>query len=118
MIAVWDDHEFDNNANSEGSASTGPEDWPRRRAEAKQAYHEWLPTDVLPEEPLYRHFSFGGLVDLFMLDTRVEGRTPQLYRRDFIERFNPERKLLGDTQENWLHNGLRESSATQDSGQQ
>ena len=112
VIAVWDDHEFDNNAYSEGSSNTSPEDWPRRAMEAKRAYHEWLPTDVRPDEPIYRKFVFGELAELFMLDTRIEGRSKQLTRSEFAQRFSEARSLLGEAQETWLHDGLRESTKT------
>ena len=69
MIAVWDDHEFDNNANAEDSSSSSGEAWALRKQEAKQVYHEWMPTAVTAEEVLYRRFNLGGIADLFMLDT-------------------------------------------------
>ena len=111
MIAVWDDHEFDNNANAEDSSSSSGEAWALRKQEAKQVYHEWMPTAVTAEEVLYRRFSLGGIADLFMLDTRVEARSPQLTRAQFRQRFDENRQLLGAEQERWLHDGLSQSTA-------
>lgn len=111
MIAVWDDHEFDNNANAEDSSSSSGETWLIRKQQAKQVYHEWMPTAVSAEDPLYRRFDLGGLADLFMLDTRIEGRSPQLTRAQFNQRFDDNRHLLGEVQETWLHEGLAQSQA-------
>ena len=111
MIAVWDDHEFDNNANAEDSSSSSGEAWTLRKQEAKQVYHEWMPTAVTVNEALYRRFNLGGIADLFMLDTRIEARSPQLTRAQFRQRFDENRKLLGNQQETWLHNGLSQSTA-------
>jgi alkaline phosphatase D len=56
-------------------------------------------------------FAFGDLADLLMLDTRIEGRDQQVAREDIagIERVS--RQLLGTAQEEWLWDGLRDSTA-------
>ena len=112
MIAVWDDHEFANNVWSGGDGDVEEEAWFSRRDIAKQAYHEWLPTRPTPSDPLYRRFSFGNLVDLWMLETRIDGRSaPVEGAQGNIDRFNDDRMLISSTQEEWLLNGLQESQS-------
>ncbi len=84
-ITIWDDHEFANNAYMDGAqnhdiATQGS--WSARKAVAAQAYHEWMPIrtpDASNLLKIYRKFDFGTLFSLHMLDTRIEGRTKQVY---------------------------------------
>jgi len=108
---VWDDHEFDNGSYAYGSSSVSDGVWIQRKADAKQAYHEWLPTSVTPDEPLYRSFDLGGVADLLMLDTRIEGREPPLNRANLRQRYAEGRQLLGEAQERWLFDELASSQA-------
>ena len=51
MIAIWDDHEFANDAWSGGAENHTPGDRGRvggPRAAAKQAYFEWMPVRPRP----------------------------------------------------------------------
>ena len=56
---------------------------------------------------IYRKIQYGDLIDIFMLDTRLEGRSLQGGSAS-----DPNRSLLGATQFDWLVNGLK-SSTTQ-----
>jgi len=113
FIAVWDDHEFSNNAWVGGAPGHMPRTegpWSARRAAAMRAYFEWMPIREQPDGRIWRRFSFGNLVDLVMLDTRMwarpeqeSGRTPEVY--------DPHRALLGEQQERWLYNALATSTA-------
>ena len=110
VIAIWDDHEFANNAWSGGDSELEGEAWIERRDLAKKVYHEWLPTRPTPSDPLYRQFAIGGLVDLWMLDTRIDGREAPLEGREInLQRFTEGRMLIGNEQEEWLFNGLQQS---------
>ena len=116
FVTVWDDHEHANNSWSGGAAEHDPAthgSWADRRAAATQAYYEWLPVRGTPDDPLYRHIGFGDLVDLFMLDTRIEGREQQSGSAvvDANDPSLPD-QLLGSEQEDWLFAGLSESEAT------
>ena len=111
IIPVWDDHESSNNAYATGSpghdeSSEGP--WATRKAAAQQAYYEWLPVRVPDGGPLHRTLRYGSMLDLIMLDTRLEGRDPQLAD---LTQDTPERTLLGAAQEAWLSDQLSGSSA-------
>ena len=120
MIAVWDDHEIANDTWKGGAENHDPAtegDFMARRAAAIQAYHEWMPTRVTnPARPelIYRSFTFGDLVSLHMLDTRVIGRDRQLEYANFFGAAgfdgaaftaamgNPARQMLGADQGAWL----------------
>lgn len=85
FITVWDDHEYANNAWKDGAENHQPETegpWPARKSVANQAYFEWLP--VREPEPaadglkrVYRRIAYGDLLELYMLDTRIEEREEQ-----------------------------------------
>lgn len=137
FITIWDDHEFVDNAWSQGGELHDPATegaWKDRKKAAAQAYIEWMPIRVarktprkLGEEPmdkslnsldfsLYRKFSFGKLVDIFALDARIAGRDEQRGFDGGQAQFLPsyydsENKLLGDEQMAWLKKGLSSSKA-------
>jgi alkaline phosphatase D len=83
MIAIWDDHEFANNAWMDGAENHNPViqgTWAARKAIASRVYHEWMP--IRSPDPsnllkIYRSFDFGNLLSLHMLDTRIIGREQQ-----------------------------------------
>ena len=81
FITIWDDHEFANNAWMGGAENhQGNEgDWNVRKANAYKAYFEWMPVRTEESVPtkIYRKIRYGNLVDLILLDTRMEGREKQ-----------------------------------------
>ncbi len=111
FICVWDDHEISNNAHATGAQNHQPEegDFDQRKFAAVKAYYEWLP--IREGENLYRQFSFGQLVDLFMLDERVSGREAPTESKRY-KKLNAERTMLGGPQLDWLENGLKASDST------
>ncbi|MEG3766653.1 alkaline phosphatase D family protein [Alteromonas sp. 14N.309.X.WAT.G.H12] len=130
FIVVWDDHEVANDTYKDGAQNHQQDegDFYARRAAAVQAYYEWLPIRPTFGESrleIYRQFSFGNLVDLYMLDTRVLARDKQLNYDDFrdpetkafdLQGFTaaisaPERGLLGKAQRTWLNSAMQESTA-------
>ena len=114
FIAIWDDHEFTNNAWTDGAENhnEGEGDWYARMAAARQAYFEWMPVREQSGDRIYRQFVWGDLIDLMMLDTRVEGRNEQPSGPDSLREAQDEnRTLLGFDQEAWLYNNLQSSSA-------
>jgi alkaline phosphatase D len=119
FIAVWDDHEIANDAWREGAENHQPDegDFTVRKLQALQAYAEWMPLRPLTDENrdrIYRSFTFGRLVTLHMLDTRVIGRDEQLEIKNYFDangldaaRFfadikDSRRTLLGSEQKEWL----------------
>lgn len=111
FITVWDDHEITNDAFKDGAENhnEGEGDYQARKAFAIKAYYEWMP---IREGNIYRHFAWGNLIDLFMLDTRIEGRDQQVSSPVASERYDSNRTLLGDAQEQWLLSNLASSTAT------
>jgi alkaline phosphatase D len=74
VIAIWDDHEFANDAWSGGAENHTPgTEGARadRAAGAKQAYFEWMPVRASTEGTVYRRLRFGTLADLHLLDLRT-----------------------------------------------
>lgn len=111
FIVVWDDHEIANNAWKDGAGNHQSEkegSYIKRKMAAVQAYHEWMPirddsSNALDNQlRIYRHFEFGKLFDLNMLDTRIFGRQKQ----DISATKEPQRQLLGIEQEEWLYQNL------------
>lgn len=86
MIAVWDDHEFSDDAwqNSETYTNANLGQYERRR-NANQVWFEYMPADVSFQETnpsfqnisIYRDLKFGQVVHLVMTDER-------LYKQDHL----------------------------------
>ncbi|KAI9216484.1 PhoD-like phosphatase-domain-containing protein [Blastocladiella britannica] len=113
VIAVWDDHEFADNAFANGASNQddkrdGP--WGPRKLAGARAYHEYMPIrpDFIMDGAfkIYRSFQIGNLVDLFMVDTRIDGRSEQAKGNA------ADRTLMGPEQTKWLYNGLLTSNKT------
>ncbi|HHE0525697.1 TPA: alkaline phosphatase D family protein [Vibrio parahaemolyticus] len=118
MIAVWDDHELANDTWKNGAENHQDDEgsFIDRRAAAAAAWTEWLPVreNTFSNMLIYRQFSFGNLVNLMMLDTRLVGRDKPL---DYFSLNAPtmeaigglvaqsrsaDRELLGTEQLAWL----------------
>lgn len=130
FITVWDDHEVANDAYVGGAQNhnEGEGSFDVRKKAALRAYYEWMPVRPVKEndsERVYRSFSFGNLVELLMLDTRLAGREKQLSYKDYSDpdtgfdgqRFgedigSPDRTLLGRDQLDWLRGKLAGSTTT------
>ncbi|MEZ0610562.1 alkaline phosphatase [Fibrella sp. WM1] len=126
FICVWDDHEVANDAWKDGAqnhqANEGP--FSTRKANALKAYHEYIGIRTLVDAKIYRSFTFGNILDLHMLDTRLIGRDKQLdyttylnsagqldataFQRDWL---NPQRTMLGSEQLSWLGQALGSGTA-------
>jgi alkaline phosphatase D len=113
FVAVWDDHEFADNAHPAGAGNHQPVDgdWQARKRAAMQAYAEWMPIREQMDGKIYRRLRFGSLADLIMLDTRIEGRDPQVPGPSSPDRTNAMRQLLGAQQELWLRMQLMDAGA-------
>ncbi|MEL7444812.1 MAG: alkaline phosphatase D family protein, partial [Pseudomonadota bacterium] len=127
MISVWDDHESTNDSWKDGAQNHQPEsegEWSVRKEVSKRVYREWLPVSDQP----YAQYDVGDLATLFRLDTRLEGREEQFSIEKLLKGKNdpeamlasltafgkgdyldPNRQLLGASQEQWLIEGLNGS---------
>ncbi|WP_326780074.1 alkaline phosphatase D family protein [Streptomyces longwoodensis] len=113
VVAIWDDHEFANDAWSGGAENhtEGAEGtWTARQAAARQAYFEWMPVRPAIAGTTYRRLRFGKLADLSLLDLRS-------FRSQQVKTGNgdvddPDRTLTGRAQLDWLKAGLQSSDTT------
>ncbi|MFE6095596.1 alkaline phosphatase D family protein [Streptomyces massasporeus] len=113
VVAIWDDHEFANDAWSGGAENhtEGAEGaWSARQAAAKQAYFEWMPVRPAIAGTTYRRLRFGKLADLSLLDLR-SFRSQQV-KVGNGEVDDPDRTLTGRAQLDWLKAGLTSSDTT------
>ncbi|MEU0166527.1 alkaline phosphatase D family protein [Streptomyces iakyrus] len=113
VVAIWDDHEFANDAWSGGAENhtEGVEGtWSARQAAAKQAYFEWMPVRPAIAGTTYRRLRFGKLADLSLLDLR-SFRSQQV-KVGNGEVDDPDRTLTGRAQLDWLKAGLTSSDTT------
>ncbi|MEV6574955.1 alkaline phosphatase D family protein [Streptomyces sp. NPDC051577] len=112
VVAIWDDHEFANDAWSGGAENhtAGAEgDWAARAAAAKQAYFEWMPVRASIAGTVYRRLRFGSLVDLHLLDLRTFRSQQVKVGSGAVD--DPERTITGRAQLDWLKSGLANSNA-------
>ena len=114
FITIWDDHEITNNSYQTGAENHQPDsegDYDVRKSYARQAYYEWLPVRDNEGHHLYRSFKYGELVDLIMLDERLEGRSPQVDSMQQTDFRSQDRSMLGKEQLAWFKSQLSNSKA-------
>ncbi|MEV4804494.1 alkaline phosphatase D family protein [Nonomuraea sp. NPDC049421] len=115
---VWDDHDVEN-------AWAGDRPSLARRAAAFQAYYENMPLRRAQKPHgaalrLHRSIRWGRVANLHLLDTR-QYRDPYACTGGSgtvgpgcVQRFEPSRTILGQEQETWIDERLRNSRATWD----
>ena len=126
-IVTWDDHEVDNDyADDRPEDGMPKEQFLLRRAAAYQAYYEHmpLPERMRPKGPdmrIYTQLGWGQLARFFVLDDRQyrswqscprpgrKGGSNTLDIEKCARMFNPNRSMLGRTQEKWLEGALTDS---------
>lgn len=113
-VAIWDDHEVQNNYVGGRSAYGLPDEiFAHRVAVAYRAFYEHLPVDVeaLPDGPgsdITTGFDVGHLARFSLLDTR-QHRDPLPTTAE--EQADPSRTMLGSAQERWVQERLVDSPA-------
>jgi alkaline phosphatase D len=113
-VFTWDDHEVENGYGRDYSNDGTPSQLFRHRiAVAYRAFYENLPVslDALPDGPsttIYDAYDIGSLAKLIMIDGRQYRDRPATA----ADRYDPERTLLGRSQEGWLDDTLGASTAT------
>ncbi|MFF7947572.1 alkaline phosphatase D family protein [Streptomyces griseorubiginosus] len=113
VVAIWDDHEFANDAWSGGAENhtEGTEGaWTARQAAAKQAYFEWMPVRPALAGTTYRRLRFGKLADLSLLDLRSFRSQQVAVGNGSVD--DPDRTITGRAQLDWLKAGLKSSDTT------
>ncbi len=114
FITVWDDHESADNSYRDGANNhtEGTEGaWTDRKSYSIKAYMEWMPIRETNGTSIYRTIKYGNLVNLYMLDTRIEDRDLQAQTGNLIEINDTTRRLIGDKQFNWLIDEMKASTA-------
>jgi alkaline phosphatase D len=111
FISIWDDHESANDSYEDGAENhqSNEGDWQTRKNISKKVYFEWMPIRDAVTNAIYRKISYGSLMDLIMLDTRLEGRSKPPVNFDDMD--SPRRTILGNTQFDWFTNNLMNSTA-------
>jgi alkaline phosphatase D len=126
FICVWDDHEVANDAWKDGAQNHQDTEGPfaTRKANALKAYHEYIGIRTTVDERIYRSFTFGNILNLHMLDTRLIGRDRQLDYATYVNAGvlnetafqtdwqNDQRTILGSEQRTWLEQALGNGAAT------
>lgn len=121
-ISVWDDHETVNNAYTDGAGSHNENtdgNWYDRKVAGVLTYELWMPIrmpDPADTFKIFRRFTFGDLVDLNIIDTRLYDRDKQavgtLIPLTDSTLTDSTRTMVGDEQFDWLENNLSSSTAT------
>lgn len=118
VVAVWDDNDIANNAFRDGNQAGERGDiWLARKQAGQQAWSEYHPTRVAPPDAngdlaIWRRLRAGNLLDLLMLDTRLQ-RDEQVSNAAATstpKNDDPSRSMLGPTQKAWLTDGLTGST--------
>ncbi|WP_420452961.1 alkaline phosphatase D family protein [Ilumatobacter sp.] len=126
-MAIWDDHEVDNDyAGLVSQDGDDPDEFARRRAMAYRAWWENTPTRLDPPDPaagsdvayeIHRGVDVGDLVRISLLDGR-QHRSDQLSDATLDPAppppgwDDPERTMLGGAQEGWIAQRFSTSGAT------
>jgi alkaline phosphatase D len=120
MLAMWDDHEFANDAYADGAQNhqANEGDWAVRKAAAEQAWREWMPVRERGDDIYWTSYAIGDLAEIQMTESRVSARSKQpgfgtlstdsaeaerqlkTFRDDVWQ--DIARTMLGNTQEAWL----------------
>jgi alkaline phosphatase D len=116
FIQIWDDHDIVVDATSDTSNQHQAQygNYHVRRDFAVQAFREWNPVrDVSAVNPIknWRKFTFGDLLDVYMLDVRLYDRS--LFAVDVNDTIynSPYAKMCGPEQLAWLKSELQQSTA-------
>lgn len=118
-IAVWDDHETANNSYTDSAKNHNANDglWAERKSYGVKAYEEWMPVripDPTDSFRIYRRFTWGNLLDLYMIDTRLYDRDKQAGTTIPITNAvlnDSTRTMVGPVQFSWLETNMKSSTA-------
>jgi alkaline phosphatase D len=113
LVVQWDDHEVLNNWYYEKDLTADnryrEKDMRKLIQAASQAFREYNPARRPKPDQIYRSFSYGPLLDVFVIDLRSY-RGANSPNRQTAE--GPETAFLGKNQFAWLARSLKESKAT------
>ncbi len=115
FITVWDDHESANdswNGGAQNHDTTTEGNWTNRKEDSRKAYFEWMPIRNTHNsvDTIHRVIPLGGLADLIMIDSRLEGREIQAGTTGATVT-DTNRTMLGQPQLEWFKQQLSSSTA-------
>ncbi len=123
-VAMWDDHEFANDAWKDGAENhqANEGDWNVRKAAAEKAWREWMPVSDNVGDTRWSRYAIGDLAVIHMSESRIGARSEQLSFKDVggsgdelakhMAEFrdgqwsDANRTMLGAAQEKWLADGF------------
>lgn len=110
---IWDDHETANNSYTQGAEnhdSLTEGNWQDRKSYGEQAFFEWIPIREINDSinKIHRTVELGDLASIYFLDTRLEHRDKQ----DGLSNDDPNKRIIGDEQFNWLKQELIDAQYT------
>lgn len=112
-VVTWDDHESANNSRRDSAQNhqAGEGSWEVRKAASQRAYAEWMPLRVDDPAVIYRTLRYGDLMELIVLDTRLEGRDDEVGTVGATivsgaEIDHPDRQLISQPQRDMLNTAL------------
>jgi len=116
FIQIWDDHDIVVDAVTDTSLRHDAEfgSYQTRKNTAVKAFREWNPVrEVSSSDAIknWRKFSFGNMLDLFMLDVRLYDRSSFAVDVNDTIYNSPFAKMCGPEQLEWLKDGLYQSTA-------
>jgi phosphodiesterase/alkaline phosphatase D-like protein len=128
LIPIWDDHESSNDSFVDGAENHDPAtegDWDTRKAVAMRAYYDWMPIrDADDPTTLWRSFSFGDLLTLTCVETRLAARAEPIIIENHVEEISadpeafkqnvlgdPSREMFGPTQQSFILDSFKRSKA-------
>jgi alkaline phosphatase D len=123
-LAIWDDHEVENNyAASTSEDAVPPDEFLARRLAAYQVWWEHMPVRIPRptgdvDTVIYRTIRWGSLADVMLLDGRqfrsdqACGDVVLAVEPACAETADPTRTMLGSVQEQWLGAQLAATTAT------
>jgi alkaline phosphatase D len=127
MVAMWDDHEFTNDAYADGAQNHQPDegDWGARKIAAERAYREWMPVRDRLDNSYWTSYAIGNLAEIQLTESRISARTkeasygePTGDEAEILRQLkafhdgalqDKNRTMLGATQEKWLANRFTKS---------
>jgi alkaline phosphatase D len=116
ILAQWDDHEVTNNwypGEILNDDRYTVKDVSLLANRGRQAFLEYMPIgykdDKTDKAKIYRSFSYGPLLEIFMIDERSY-RGPNTENRQTVQ--SQDTEFLGSKQIRWLKKQLRQSKAT------
>ena len=132
LLPMWDDHETANDSWKDGAQNHNADEgsWNSRKKSALQAYYEWMPVrnPKGKAENLYKSYSFGNLLTLVTIETRLSARAQpiniddytkdmdgkedaEIFRKEVL--YAPDRPMMDEAQTEFIIDAFSNSKAAE-----